>query len=327
MLRMIKYLPALVFCIFLSVGCQEDLREADISQVQRGASFKRFDQAFFESDTNRMQEVVDSLALQYPEFFVGGKNLLFWSSQRRDPKQLELYRTAQKVFDDPRALNENLEFSMKHYYYYFPDEPEIEFYAYISNLDFEFPVIFADTVCFAALDLYLGPGKAYYSSLPEYIAFYRQPAFLVRDIMESLISSKVPPRNPDGSLLEDMIYFGKKLYILEHMMPQKEDKIIVQYTPEELAFCRENERSMWSYFIENKHLFDTSQELKRRFIELAPFSKFRMQFDRDTPGMVGRWIGWQIVSAYMENNPNLSIPQLAQETDARKILKLSGYKP
>ncbi|MDZ7847820.1 MAG: hypothetical protein U5L96_14240 [Owenweeksia sp.] len=231
------------------------------------------------------------------------------------------------MFDDPETLNENLNFGMKHFYYYFPQSPHIKFYAYISNLDFDFPVLFADTVCFASLDLYLGPKKPYYQQLPEYIAFYRQPAFLVRDVMEAVLKPRVSRQQGNATLLDDMLYHGKMLYALQRMLPQKEETVIVQYTPKELAFCRENERGLWAYFIENNHLFSTGQQLKTRFIELAPFSKFRMKFDKETPGMIGRWIGWQIVRQYMDKNKSVTLPELLKETDSRKILKMSGYKP
>ena len=323
----IKRTLNLLFIGLIAVACQDTEREVDISEIERTSRFQRFDQAFFESDTARLKQEIDQLSLQFPEFFIGGKNMLFWSAQRTDPKQIQLYQAVQEVFDDPESLNENLSFSMKHFYYFYPQSSEIKFYAYISNLDFEFPVLFSDSVCFAALDLYLGPEKPYYQSLPEYIAFYRQPAFLVRDVMEAVISPRVAESKGSESLLDAMIYHGKKLYALERMMPQKEENIIVQYTPEELVFCRENERSIWAYFIENNHLFSTSQDLKNRFIELAPFSKFRMKFDRETPGMIGRWIGWQIVREYMENNDQVSLPELLKEDDSRKILKHSGYKP
>lgn len=323
--RMIRRILPLIFSLLL-VGCEEGRPKADISTVEKTARFHAFDQAFFESDTALPPQEIDRLAREYPAFFAAGKNLKFWKAQRTDEKQQELYRASQEVFDDRESLNENLNFSMKHFYWYFPQPRQIKFYSYISNLDFDYPVLFADSVCFAALDLYLGPKKPYYQSLPEYQAFYRQPAFLVRDCIEAVLSPQVKGKG-DGNLLDDMVFHGKKLYLLQQLMPQKEEKIVLQYTPAELQFCRENERTIWAYFIENNYLFSASQDLKRRFIDLAPFSKFRMKFDNETPGMIGRWVGWRIVSAYMEKYPEVSMKDLAAETDSRKILKLSGYKP
>lgn len=272
---------------------------------------------------------IDRLAEKYPPFFEAGKTDRFWKSQRNDENQLALFSESQKVLKDFEALNENLDFSMKHYYYYFPETPEITFYAYISNLDFEFPILYVpeQALCFVGLDLYLGQNQPFYKSQMAYMAYYRQPAFLTRDCIAAVIKPKIKNKEEAATLLDDMIYYGKQLYFLEKMMPQKSKEIIVQYPPDKLQFCQKNERTIWAYFVENNYLFDTSQDLKRRFIELAPFSKFRMKFDAETPGMIGRWVGWQIVRKYMENNSTVSLEELGQETDSRKILKLSEYKP
>ena len=309
------------------ISCQPESSKVDISSVERNAEFKRFDQDFFNSDTSNFQQSIQELASAYPEFFSGGVNPVFWKSQRTDPLQLELYKKSTEVFSPFELFDENLNFSVKHYYYYFPQSPEIKFYTYISKLDFDYPILFSDTVCFVALDMYLGPKQVYYQELPEYLAFFRQPAFMMRDLMYELVKSQLKPVNAGGSFLETMIYHGKLLYATHKLMPQSEESTVLRYTPEDLAFCIKNERSMWAYFIENNYLFSTSQDLKIRFIEMAPFSKFRMQFDKDTPGMTGRWLGFQIVKTYAERNPNLTLVDILEENDSRKILKLSGYKP
>ena len=66
---------------------------------------------------------------------------------------------------------------------------------------------------------------------------------------------------------------------------------------------KENEIFIWKYFIENKLLYDTNRELVNRFINPAPFSKFYLELDRESPGKIGQWIGWNIVKSYVKNNP------------------------
>jgi len=325
-----KLIKPLFLILALSVfaSCKEDT-SIDLSQISKEARFIRFDSAFFNSDTSNITGEIERLSALYPEFYVAGKNPVFWKSQRNSEQQLELFASANKVFNDFSSINENLNFSMKHFYYYFPEVPETKFYSYISNLDFEYPILYTpeQNICFAGIDLYLGPNKPFYQSLPAYQAYFRQPAFLVRDCIDAVCKPHIARKVDAATLLDDMIYYGKQLYFLEKMLPQKEETIIAQYTPEHLDFCKKNERTIWAYFVENKHLFDTSQDLKRRFTELAPFSKFRMQFDAETPGMIGRWVGWQIVRTYMAENESVTLQQLGQETDSRKILKLSGYRP
>ena len=62
-----------------------------------------------------------------------------------------------------------------------------------------------------------------------------------------------------------------------------------------------------------------------RFISPAPFSKFYLEIDNESPGRVGAWIGWQIVRSYMKNN-EVSLPQLLH-TSAKEIFEKSKYKP
>ncbi len=308
-------------------GCQNEHSGVNLSSIKQETRFNQFEKDFFETDTNNFSQELNSLKEKYPVFFMQNALDNFWKQQRTDPGQIELYQKSQEVFNGLQRQNEQLNLAVKHFYYYFGEDKHFHFYSYISNLDFNYPVLLADSLCFAALDLYLGRNQKYYAHLPQYLIFYRQPRFLVRDCIEELIKNRISPPKTPGSLLDDMIYHGKILYALYSLMPEEKESSIIKYPEAKLEFCRQNERSVWAYFIENQMLFDTSQELKRRFIELAPFSKFRMKFDNETPGMIGRWVGWQIVKAYMEKNKPISLEQLLQEQDARKILKLSGYRP
>src|SRR5690606_25255407 len=173
-----KLIKPLFLILALSVfaSCKEDT-SIDLSQISKEARFIRFDSAFFNSDTSNITGEIERLSALYPEFYVAGKNPVFWKSQRNSEQQLELFASANKVFNDFSSINENLNFSMKHFYYYFPEVPETKFYSYISNLDFEYPILYTpeQNICFAGIDLYLGPNKPFYQSLPAYQAYFRQP--------------------------------------------------------------------------------------------------------------------------------------------------------
>jgi uncharacterized protein YjaZ len=47
----------------------------------------------------------------------------------------------------------------------------------------------------------------------------------------------------------------------------------------------------------------------------------------EAPGMIGVWVGWQIVKKYMELHPKTSLEDLFRMTDGRVILEGSKYKP
>ena len=72
-------------------------------------------------------------------------------------------------------------------------------------------------------------------------------------------------------------------------------------------------------------LFSTDNSLPNRFIALAPFSKFYLELDSESPGRLGQYIGWQIVRAYMKNN-KVSLMDMMQK-DAEEIFNNSNFKP
>ena len=122
-----------------------------------------------------------------------------------------------------------------------------------------------------------------------------------------------------------MIYEGKLLYMEDMLLPEHSDAEKIGYSPEQLQWCIENESYMWMYFIEGELLYNSDQKLVTRFIAPAPFSKFYLEIDNETPGRVGRWLGWQIVRSFMLNN---EVPlQKMLMMDAREVFEKSRYKP
>jgi uncharacterized protein YjaZ len=116
------------------------------------------------------------------------------------------------------------------------------------------------------------------------------------------------------------------LYIKDKLIPEYSDANKIGYTELQLKFCQENEYYMWSNLVENKLLYDINPKNEQRFIQPAPFSKFYLEIDNQTPGRVGQWLGWQIVRSYMENNDEVTLEQL-MAMDAKTIFENSKYKP
>jgi uncharacterized protein YjaZ len=50
-----------------------------------------------------------------------------------------------------------------------------------------------------------------------------------------------------------------------------------------------------------------------------------LEIDRESPGRIGQWLGWQIVKSYMENN-DVTLDQLLK-TEPTVIFNKSKYKP
>ncbi len=132
-----------------------------------------------------------------------------------------------------------------------------------------------------------------------------------------------PPQN--RSFLSQIIYYGKELYLKDKLIPFKTDAQKIAYTQEQMDWAEANEEQIWRYFIEREVLYSTDSKLAPRFLDPAPFSKFQLELDNVSPGRVGRYIGWQIVRAFMDNN-KVSLQQMLS-ISAEEIFEKSNYKP
>ena len=72
--------------------------------------------------------------------------------------------------------------------------------------------------------------------------------------------------------------------------------------------------------------YSTDSKLPSRFISPAPFSKFQLEYiDSESPGRIGRYIGWQIVRSYMDTNAISFQDMLSKSTE--EIFNNSNFKP
>tara|TARA_R100001480_G_scaffold47510_2_gene60588 strand:- start:96 stop:677 length:582 start_codon:yes stop_codon:yes gene_type:complete len=191
-------------------------------------------------------------------------------------------------------------------------------------VDYNNKVILSDSLLILSLDNYLGTEHEFYGGIKKYIAQNLKESQLAPDVAEAYARQLVSkPRQ--RSLLAQMIFFGKELYLKDLWLPNTSDAEKIGYTEEQLAWATENEAEMWRYFVENEILYSTDAKLPARFISPAPFSKFYLEIDNESPGMIGRYLGWQIVRAYMKNN-EVTVEQLLVK-NANDLFTESKYKP
>jgi gliding motility-associated lipoprotein GldB len=234
-----------------------------------------------------------------------------------------LYNEVEKKYGNFDVETQKIEELFKHIKYYFPETKIPKVYTIISEMDYQNKVIYANNMLVISLELYLGKDHRFYE-FPQYIKQNFEQSQILPDMVTSFGQTKILPPT-DTSFLSQMIYAGKALYLKDQLLPEYSDADKMGYKPEQITWCQENEGYIWRYFIENKMLYDTDQKLIPRFINPAPFSKFYLEIDNESPGRVGAWIGWQMVRSYMANN-EVSLAQLLK-TDAKEIFEKSKYKP
>lgn len=317
---MMKKYFTIALLLVLMVSCDKKSKvEKAVEAIPVALKVDRFDQAFFEAKPNELA----NLKAEYPFFFPEGTPDAVWIDKMQNKDWRALYAEVQKKFPDFNKQTTEIEDLFKHFKYYFPETVMPKIYTVIAEMDYHNKAIYADDKLIIALELYLGKSHQFYT-FPEYLKQNFEERQMMPDIVSSFAVRKIPPPT-EKTLLANMIYYGKELYMKDIMLPDYTDAEKMGYTPEQITWSQENESYIWRYFIEEDLLFSTDAKLENRFVNMAPFSKFYLEIDNESPGRIGQWMGWQIVRSFMENN-EVSLQEMLK-MDAKQIFERSKYKP
>ena len=314
-----KILIAIFTCMLVSCA-QKDQREKEIAQIDIDLDIKRFDLAF----SSAAPKDLPLLKEKFPYLFEEQVPDSVWFKRMEDTLQQNLSAEVRETFSGFDSHSRALTDLFRHIKYYFPQIDPPAVVTVTSYVDYEYRVIYADSLMLIGLDNYLGPDHEFYEGIQDYIRKDFIPERIVVDVAEEVAMGLVPkPR--DRTFMAKMIYHGKRYYLMQQLLPAEPAEAMVAYTPEEYAWALANESQIWRYFVDRELLFSSDSKLEQRFLAPAPFSKFYLELDNESPGRLGRFIGWRIVASYMENN-EVSLQQMLN-TPAEKIFKESRYKP
>ncbi|NND10715.1 MAG: gliding motility lipoprotein GldB [Flavobacteriaceae bacterium] len=316
-----KHFLLALFMLFFLVACNKtSQQEKDIAQINVDFSIERFERAFASSTPEDLSALKES----YPFMFSDRYPDSLWISRMQDTLQQQLFAEVNDKFKDLSEVEEELTALFQHLTYYFPENKVPRVISVTSDVDYRSKVIVTDTIVLISLDTYLGEDHEFYGSIQKYLKQNFKKEQIVSDLAEEYAKKHVF-QSKQKTLLDEMIYHGKLLYFKDQVIPFKTDAEKIGYSQEELNWAMENESEIWRYFVERELLYSTDSQLPSRFINPAPFSKFYLELDAESPGRLGRYIGWQIVKAYMNNTDNTFKNMLI--TDAETIFKESRFKP
>jgi len=314
------YYTFVIFIILLSSCNNEKKIPQEILDIEAEVTIERFDQAF----NNLNPHTLDSLQGKYSFLFPLQYSQEFWLHKSKDTLQQELKNEIFKVFPNLNSQKDELELLYKHLKHYYPNIKVPQIISLISEVDYKNRVLLRKELLLISLDCYLGKNHFFYTDISQYIAKDFEPKSILTDVANEY-AKKIIPRSDGRDFISQMILYGKRVYLLKKVLPQKELSEIFNYSKDELAWNQTNESEIWRYFIEKEILYSTDRNLLPRFLYPAPFSKFYMSYDSQSPDRVGQYIGYRIVNSFMKNN-NVSLQQLV-EIDSKTIFQKSRFKP
>jgi hypothetical protein len=334
--KQICFTIALIVVIFFSNACTGDGRkpfwEADISGVHiNEVHIHRYEKMLFGLNPFTLQDSLESHYEEYA-FFLDGtlgdpsamESLYDFVT---DPDILSLYFDIHEKWEDPKALAEPLTYAFRFHRYHFPDIGFPQIYSYISGIDYMMPVIYTGDILAIGLDNYLGSDYELYNKLgiPRYQSRWMRPERLVVEVMLAFADARLSEYSTvPETLLDHMIYHGKRQYFLDCMLPSTQDSLKIAYTGANIQWMEYYKGYAWTYKLDNDLLYTTDHRAITQFTGEAPFTS---AFGRESAPRTGVWLGWQIVREYMRRNPDLLLPDLLSEGDSRKILSGARYRP
>ena len=332
------------FCLMLLLIFSSCKRKdiPDVSGIKADLQLERFDKDFFSVDTNHIDQSLQQLHQKYPGFlqdFVF--NILALPPQPDSSKVVEqqivsfiksykpLKDSSDKLFAELGNTEKEVRRGLQFVKYYFPAyKLPGKLITFIGPLNSYGNILTTDALA-VGLQLYMGRNYSLYQSeagqelYPSYISRRFGKEYIPVNCIKTIIDDIFPDNNAGRPLVEQMVQAGKRLYILDQLMPETEDTLKTGYTPQQLEGCYANEKVIWSYFVQNDLLFVTDPSLVKDYMNDAPQTQ---AFGKDSPGFIGQFTGWQIVKKWMSKNENISLQQLI-ETNPKKIFDEAKYRP
>lgn len=337
-MKVVKLLLHIPLFGILLLSCKPNPLKLDISNIKTNVEVVRFDNELFKADTSQLSTSVAEISNKYPEFFnlftykiiriggIGDEPFLNLMKQfLTDTLITNINKLVESEFSDFPKMEKQLQKSFKYFQYHFPDKALPTIYAYTSG--FNQSVVTAENIIGISLDKYLGRDCPYYQNLnstPQYKILNMHKDKIVSDVAYAWGVTEFEHTNTATNLLGNMIHQGKIMYFVDALLPEEEDSLKIGYSEIQLEWCKSNEAQMWSQLIEHKMLYSNKRMDIIRYTNPSPTTS---GFPLESPGRTGVWIGWQIVRKYMKKHPEITLPELMNNSDYQQILNDSEYLP
>ena len=307
--------------------------------VNLSLKIERFDSSFFNIDTTHIAKGIHSLYQKHPLFSDDFFRLILMTNPLKDTVSIKaFYRSYLPIYQDSKKINapsivqQDLVSGLSRFHFYFPNYtmPSTIIY-FIGPLEGYGNVITKQGIG-VGLQMYLGANAPWYFSeqiqtiYPTYISRKFEPAYIpvvaIQNILDDFASSKAIGKN----VLTNMIETGKRQYIIKSCLPKTADSLLWGYSNKQLKALRADENQIWAFIVNQKLMYSVAQRDVQDLMHDAAHNDY---FGEDIPGDVGRYIGYQIVEAWMAKQTEKTRANLLTllNMPAEQLFEEAKYKP
>ena len=335
------------FVLVSMVSCDTEskVEAPDTSHIHFSElAFIRFDQMVSKMNADKVEQAYLNVVERHPIFTdLYFKRILNFPSENQDSFYstissflkadaiIRLQDTIDHIYPNTKDVEAEFVQAFKFLKYYFPQYKIPDVYFFQSEFGYQ-TIIFSDMEkdgVAVGLDMFLGEDFNYKKIDPRNPAFsdYLTRSYnkdhIVRKTLWMILDDIVGQAN-GKRFIDQIIHKGKKLYILDKLMPFTNDTIVYEFSEDQWNWLNSNELEMWTYFLENELMYETNHLKIDKYVNPAPNSP---GMPATAPGRTGAFIGSKIIEAYMKRNPEADIKKLIALTDAQKLMEMSKYKP
>lgn len=341
-------LSLVFFVAIILYSCSSKSKlEVEVSPLKEKLTLHRFDRELLDADVYDLKNLNKKWVKDYGILYESFLSQMINAGSAQDPMidyRLEKFLTdsiiqvinerLKSVFNDFGVYENELNEAFARYHHYFPEVSLPVLVPFYSSFNAKtFP--YKDTLGIG-LDMFLGRDEEIVSLLPpeffpQYLKQDMDPENLTLEALKSWVYvHHSRPGEFENSMmyaaredfLSTLVYHGKMMLLLKAIFPAKSEADLFSYTQQEWEWCEKNEPFIFQNLIEFKLLYSQNIQEINSYINPGAFTPGLPQ---ESPGELGKWLGYKMVSDYYSENEITLQSLLKQENDSKKIL--SFFRP
>jgi hypothetical protein len=301
------------FFLYILVACSGNKLDVNVDQINLSLKQKATFNDLMVEDSNQLLTLLHQNQKDFPEiteFQLGyclkmpnDSDSAFFNSIRiyqKDPYIIRLHKALADKFKDISKYENEILQGFKHLKYHLPKAKMPKGIVYMNSL-FNASAFATDQEIGIGMERYLGEQNPVIKELPNNIYFDWMKKgfneqFLTVDALSSWINTHIIEEK-EGNISENMIRWGKILYLTRASFPEKSEADILRYSEKQYEWAISNEQSLWDYLVKEKLLFKLDIKTSMNLLNDGPFT---VGLPEKGPDRLGRFIGYRIVSKFME---------------------------
>ena len=320
----LKSILTLLLVILVAVGCNRNPLDVDASNVKLKIGFINMDSILFHSNSADLITAHQEFKKSVPEIYdyelgyclhIGDvDDTAFVNSMQlfyADPYIARLEKRIQEKFPSLENQKNEIKSGFKHLKFHIPSGKIPEQVVFMNSF-FASNAFSTEKQIGIGLERYLGKQTDVIQELPpdqfyEWIRDGMDAEFLTRDALCSWIMTHYVDE-VDGNLTENIIRWGKILYLTQAAFPDASEAWIMRYSEEKYQWAIDNEYEIWKYLADQKMLFKIDDRNKMNLLNEGPYT---VGLPEKGPDRLGQFIGFRMLQKYMEIK-KVSVEQLIQ---------------